>query len=47
MDAQKAFEFAKDEYAKIGVDVDKAITELKKVSLSIHCWQQFGSSVQY
>lgn len=39
MDTQKAFEFAKDEYAKIGVDVEKAMAELNKASLSIHCWQ--------
>lgn len=39
METHNAFELAKEEYAKIGVDVDKAMAELKKVSLSVHCWQ--------
>lgn len=30
---------AKEIYAKIGVDTDKAIEILKKIPISIHCWQ--------
>lgn len=30
---------AKEKYAKYGVDTDKAIEKLKKVSVSLHCWQ--------
>lgn len=35
----KAYELAKERYAKIGVDTDKVLEELEKVKLSIHCWQ--------
>ncbi len=30
---------AKERYAKLGIDVDKAIETLKNVSVSLHCWQ--------
>lgn len=30
---------AKEKYAKLGVDTDKAIEKLKTVSISLHCWQ--------
>ena len=30
---------AKEKYAAIGVDTDKAIEKLKNVSVSLHCWQ--------
>ncbi|MCG2814375.1 MAG: L-rhamnose isomerase [Candidatus Aminicenantes bacterium] len=30
---------AVERYAEIGVDVDRALEQLKKVSLSVHCWQ--------
>ncbi|MCD8044538.1 MAG: L-rhamnose isomerase [Tannerellaceae bacterium] len=36
---QQAFEVAKDRYATLGVDVNKALEDMKKVSLSLHCWQ--------
>lgn len=35
----KAYELAKEKYAAIGVDTEKAIEVLKKIKLSIHCWQ--------
>ena len=35
----KAYEAAKAQYATLGVDVDKAIDQLNKLSISIHCWQ--------
>jgi L-rhamnose isomerase len=35
----KAYELAKERYAQIGVDTEKAINALKKIKLSIHCWQ--------
>ena len=35
----KAFEIAKERYAEIGVDVEKALEKLGKVSISIQCWQ--------
>ncbi len=33
------YQDAKEAYAKIGVDTEKAIETLKKVPISIHCWQ--------
>ena len=33
------YEFAKAKYAKIGVDTDAALETLKKVPVSLHCWQ--------
>jgi len=35
----QAFEIAKNRYAELGVDVGKAVEQLRRVSLSIHCWQ--------
>ena len=34
-----AYEAAKERYAQLGVDTDKAIEALGNVSLSLHCWQ--------
>lgn len=34
-----AYELAKQEYAKHGVDTEAAISKLKEISVSIHCWQ--------
>ena len=34
-----AYEMAKDRYAAIGVDTDKAIETLEKTPISLHCWQ--------
>jgi L-rhamnose isomerase len=36
---QKAYAIAKEQYASIGVDTDKALTQLEKVKISLHCWQ--------
>ena len=35
----KAYELAKERYAAIGVDTDKAVEELEKQQISLHCWQ--------
>lgn len=35
----KAYELAKERYAAIGVDTDKAIADLEKQQISLHCWQ--------
>ena len=37
--ATERYESAKAMYAAIGVDTDKAIETLKKVPVSMHCWQ--------
>lgn len=39
MSITKAYELAKEQYAKIGVDTDAAIERLKSIPLSLHCWQ--------
>ncbi len=36
---QAAFEIAKERYAALGVNVDRALENMQKVSLSLHCWQ--------
>ncbi|MDD6210145.1 MAG: L-rhamnose isomerase [Bacteroidales bacterium] len=36
---EKAYEVAKERYASIGVNADKALEDLQKISLSLHCWQ--------
>jgi L-rhamnose isomerase len=35
----KAYEFAKERYAALGVDTDKALKTLRGIPLSLHCWQ--------
>jgi L-rhamnose isomerase len=34
-----AFEIARERYLELGVDVNRAIATLKKISISLHCWQ--------
>ncbi len=36
---EKAFEIAKKQYADLGVDVEAAINKMKKLNISLHCWQ--------
>jgi len=36
---QKSFDFAVAEFASIGVDVNKALEQLDKLPISLHCWQ--------
>lgn len=36
---KQAYDLAKAAYAKIGVDTDAAIEALKKIKISLHCWQ--------
>ena len=38
-EVKSAYEVAKERYAEIGVDTEKAIEQLSKVKLSIHSWQ--------
>ena len=39
MQTEKAYLLAKEQYAKIGVDVDAALDRLQKTVISMHCWQ--------
>jgi L-rhamnose isomerase len=36
---QQAYILAKERYAALGMDTEKAIAKLEKVSISLHCWQ--------
>lgn len=36
---KQAYDAAKDRYAALGVNADEAMATLKKISLSMHCWQ--------
>lgn len=35
----KAYELAKEAYAKIGVDTDSVLEKLKDIKISVNCWQ--------
>jgi L-rhamnose isomerase len=35
----KAYELAKEHYAEIGVDTDRALERLASIPISLHCWQ--------
>ncbi len=39
MSIENEYLLAKEEYRKIGVDTDKALEEMQKVSISLQCWQ--------
>lgn len=36
---QQSYEIARERYAAIGVDTDKAIAQLEQTPISLHCWQ--------
>lgn len=36
---QKSFEYAKERYAALDMDVNAALNKLQQLSISIHCWQ--------
>ena len=36
---QNAYAMAKERYAMLGVDSDKAIETLAQIPISLHCWQ--------
>ena len=35
----KSYEIAKERYARLGIDTDKAIEQLEQIPISLHCWQ--------
>lgn len=39
MSVQTRYEEAKEMYAKIGVDTDRVLEQLKNIPISMHCWQ--------
>jgi len=36
---EKAYEAARERYAELGVDTDKAMSQLSRTAISLHCWQ--------
>ncbi|NUM44239.1 MAG: L-rhamnose isomerase [Anaerolineales bacterium] len=36
---QQAYTLAKERYAALGVDTDRALAQLSRVAISLHCWQ--------
>lgn len=36
---EKVYQLAKEQYAAIGVDTEKAIEKMNEVAISLHCWQ--------
>lgn len=44
LDVEKRYLLAKEKYKLIGVDTDKALEQLDKVKISLHCWQ--GDDIQ-
>lgn len=39
MTTEQRYEAARERYAAVGVDTDQALEKLKKISISMHCWQ--------
>jgi L-rhamnose isomerase len=39
MDVAKNYELAKAQYLELGVDTEQILDGLKKISISLHCWQ--------
>src|SRR5512138_217794 len=36
---QRSYELARERYATLGVDTERALAQLETVSISLHCWQ--------
>lgn len=36
---EKAYKLAKEQYAELGIDTDKALSALSEIVISLHCWQ--------
>ena len=38
-DIEQSYKLAKSRYSELGVDTDKALAKLKRIAVSVHCWQ--------
>jgi len=38
-DVEKSYKLAREQFAQIGVDTEKAMKQLAKIPVSMHCWQ--------
>ncbi len=36
---EKAYQYAKEQYAAFGINTDEALQKLDKINISLHCWQ--------
>jgi L-rhamnose isomerase len=36
---EKSYQLAKEQFAALGVDTDKVLTEMDNIKISLHCWQ--------
>jgi L-rhamnose isomerase len=36
---KKSYQLAKEQYAELGIDTDKVISDMDKLVISLHCWQ--------
>jgi L-rhamnose isomerase len=36
---EKSYQLAKEQYAELGVDTDKVVSEMDNINISLHCWQ--------
>jgi L-rhamnose isomerase len=36
---EKSYQLAKEQYAALGVDTDKVLSEMDNINISLHCWQ--------
>ena len=36
---EKSYQLAKEQYAELGIDTDKVLSELDNINISLHCWQ--------
>ena len=36
---EKSYQLAKEQYAALGIDTEKVLSELDNISISLHCWQ--------
>jgi L-rhamnose isomerase len=36
---EKSYKIAREQYAELGIDTDKVITEMNNLNISLHCWQ--------
>jgi L-rhamnose isomerase len=36
---EKSYQLAKEQFAALGVDTDKVLTEMNNIKISLHCWQ--------
>lgn len=36
---EKSYKLAKEQYAALGVDTDKVLSEMDSINISLHCWQ--------